>query len=81
VFKKEEYQPFEKQINMKDNSNLIIKIIESCNTELQLDTARRIIDLFLDLLRKDLVSDLDIKKIEDELLCCYVSRQAQIAIH
>lgn len=66
---------------MKDNSNLIIKIIQSCQTESQLETARRIIDLFLDLLRKDLVSDADIRKIEDDLLCVYVSRQAQISIH
>lgn len=66
---------------MKDNSNLIIKIIQSCQTESQLETARRIIDLFLDLLRKDLVSDADIRKVEDDLLCVYVSRQAQISIH
>lgn len=66
---------------MKDNSNLIIRIIESCNTEAQLETARRIIELFLDLLRKDLVSDSDIKNIEDELLRCYVNQQARIAIY
>lgn len=66
---------------MKDNSNLIIKIIESCNTEAQLDTAHRIIELFLDLLRKDLVSDSELKIIEDDLLCCYLQQQARIAIH
>jgi hypothetical protein len=66
---------------MKDNSTFVVKIIESCNTDAQLETARRIIDLFLDLLRKDLVSDADIRKIEDDLLCVYVSRQAQISIH
>ncbi len=65
---------------MKDNSNLIIKIIQSCQTDSQLETARRIIDLFIDLLHKDLVSDADIKKVEDELLSVYVSRQAQILI-
>lgn len=66
---------------MKDNSNLIIKIIESCNTEAQLDSARRIIELFMDMLRKELISDLEIKNIEDDLLCCYLQQQARIAIH
>lgn len=66
---------------MKDNSNFIIRIIDSCNTEAQLDTARRIIDLFLDLLRKDLVSDSEISLIESELLAVFVTRQAQIAIY
>lgn len=66
---------------MKDNSNFIIRIIDSCNTEAQLDTARRIIDLFLELLRKDLVSDSEISLIESELLAVFVTRQAQIAIY
>jgi hypothetical protein len=66
---------------MKENSNLIVKIIESCNTEAQLDCSRRIIELFMDMLRKELISDLEIKTIEDDLLCCYLQQQARIAIH
>lgn len=63
---------------MTETKEWLKKIIRSCVTHAQLQSSRVVIELYLDLLRKDAVEGL--RTIEDELLSTWLDREAQIMI-
>lgn len=62
------------------HTDWIKKIILSCETPEQLDSSRVLISLFVSFMTKQSVMLSVIRDIEDDLLNCYVSRQALLII-